>query len=48
VVGDDDLVALALLDVASVADAERLFESDPLLVGEVVSAYLYPWGGAEP
>jgi hypothetical protein len=42
---DDDLVALALLDVESVAAAESLFANDPLVVGDVVSAHVYAWGG---
>jgi hypothetical protein len=42
---EDDLVTLALLDVESVAAAESLFASDPLVAGEVVSAHLYAWGG---
>jgi hypothetical protein len=43
---DDDLVALALLDVGSVAAGERLFASDPFVVGEVVSVRVYSWGAA--
>jgi hypothetical protein len=43
---DDDLVALALLDIGSVAAAESLFAGDPLLVGEIVFAQFYVWGGA--
>jgi hypothetical protein len=41
---DDDLVALALLDVGSVADGAGLFASDPLVVGEIVFARVYSWG----
>ena len=37
---NDDLVALALLDVPSLEAAESLFASDPLVVAEVVSACL--------
>jgi hypothetical protein len=43
---DDDLVALALLDVESVSAGERLFANDPFVVGDVVSLHLYEWGGA--
>jgi uncharacterized protein YciI len=42
--GDDDLIALALLDIGSVAEAETLFAGDPLVIAEVVSAHVYPWG----
>ena len=43
---EDDLVALALLDLGSAAAAEGLFASDPLVVGDVACAHLYVWGGA--
>jgi hypothetical protein len=44
---DDDLVALALLKVGSVAEGERLFASDPIVVGEVMSASVYSWGNCK-
>lgn len=43
---DDDLVALALLDIESVDEAEKLFAADPLVRDDVVSAHAYAWGGA--
>jgi hypothetical protein len=41
---NDDFVALALLNLGSVEDGERLFANDPLVAAEVVSARVYSWG----
>jgi hypothetical protein len=42
---DDDLLALALLDLDSVGGAMALFASDPFVTGRVVSLHAHAWGG---
>jgi hypothetical protein len=42
---DEDLLALALLDLDSVGAARALFASDALVTGRVVSLHAHAWGG---
>src|SRR5579862_6271242 len=42
---DEDLLALALLDLDSVGAARALFASDALVTGKVVSLHAHAWGG---
>jgi hypothetical protein len=42
---DEDLLALALLDLDSVGAALALFASDALVTGRVVSLHAHAWGG---
>jgi hypothetical protein len=45
---DDDLVGLALLDVDSVEDAERVFAGDPIVQAGVCAIRAYRWVGVQP
>lgn len=42
---DDQLLALALLDLDSVDQARGFFATDPIVAGEVVTLHAYVWGG---
>jgi YCII-related domain len=42
---DDDLLALALLDLESVEEAKDVFARDPIVADGVVSLHVHPWGG---
>jgi L-rhamnose mutarotase len=44
---DDELLALALLDLASVADAEEVWSDDPIVVAGCVRLRFHPWGGGD-
>jgi L-rhamnose mutarotase len=44
---DDDLLALALLDLVSVADAEGIWSDDPIVVAGCIRLRFHPWGGGE-
>jgi len=45
---DDDLVGLALLDVYSVEDAERVCAGDPIVEAGVCTIRAYRWVGVQP
>jgi hypothetical protein len=43
--GDEDLLALALLDLDSLGEAGSSFTSDSIVTGEVVALHVHAWGG---
>ena len=42
----DEMVGLALLDLESLHEAQRLIDDDPIVVAGVFAYRLYLWGGA--